>query len=172
MKRLLSGAVVLAALLLAAPAHADDLTVEDPSGNGSDPRGLDVTSATLHNRGDRIVVDVAFAEAGRGDLIVSIDPRRARGVRLVSEYRPVSHTRNYVVAGAFGDRRPGHRAVDCRGFRVRWSPEEPTVRLVLPARCLRDGEYDEVRFAVLTERGADDDYAPGEQGASGWVARG
>lgn len=175
MKRLLSCAVALVAVvavLAAAPARADQVGLDDPAGDRETKRGLDITGATLRNLGDRIVVVVDFRSSVRGDLIVSVDPRRARGIRLVSEYRPVEHTRSYVLQGSFSDGAPGGARVQCRGFRVRWSADEPTVRLVLPARCLRHGDYDELRFAVLTERGEDTDWAPEDTGASPWVARG
>jgi hypothetical protein len=173
-KRLLSGAVALAAIVVsAAPASAAHLTLDDPAGDASN-RGLDITSATLRNLGHRIVVDVEFVRSVRGDLIVSVDPRHDRGLRLVSEYAPTGHTRNYVADGAFTDGHLGEHAdrIHCRGFRVRWSADEPSVRLVMPARCLDDGDYAAVRYAVLTERGADTDYAPDEQDSSGWVKRG
>ncbi|GAA1141261.1 hypothetical protein [Nocardioides aquiterrae] len=92
----------------------------------------------------------------------------------MSEYDPTGHTRNLVLDGAFTDRRVGEHAerVPCRGFRVRWSADEPTVRLVMPAACLDDGDYRAVRYAVLTERASDTDFAPDEQNGSGWVKRG
>lgn len=174
MKRLLSGAVALTAIVLsAAPGSAAHLTLDDPAGNASG-RGLDVTSATLRNLGHRVVVDVEFVRSVRGDLIISIDPRHDRGLRLISEYDPTGHTRSFVLDGAFTDRHVGEHAdrIPCRGFRVRWSADEPTVRLTMPATCLDDGDYRAVRYAVLTERGSDTDYAPGEQGSSDWVKRG
>ena len=172
--RLLSGAVALTAIVLsAAPASAAHLTLDDPSGDASG-RGLDVTSATLRNLGHRVVVDVGFVRSVRGDLIVSVDPRHARGLRLISEYRPTGHTRSFVLDGAFGDGHVGEHAerVPCRGFRVRWSADQPTVRLTMPAACLHDGDYAAVRYAVLTERGSDTDYAPDEANSSDWVKRG
>lgn len=42
----------------------------------------------MSNEDHRIVVKVRFDEVRRGDLIVSVDPRGARGVRLVSLDRP------------------------------------------------------------------------------------
>lgn len=174
MKRLLSGAIALTAVVLAAaPASAAHLTITDPRGDRMG-HGLDITGATLRNLGHRIVVDVEFVRSVRGDLIVSVDPRHARGVRMVSEYDPVGHTRNVVLDGAFSNHDVGEEParIPCHGFRVRWSPDEPTARLIMPARCLDGGDYTAVRYAVLTERRSDTDYAPGESGESPWVQRG
>jgi hypothetical protein len=43
----------------------------------------------------------------------------------------------------------------------------------LPAACLNSGNYGAVRFAVLTERESDTDYAPGSPTTSSpWIPRG
>ena len=159
----------------AAPASAAVEVVDDPAGDKSNA-GLDVTRARLENRDHRIVVTVRFVRAVRGDLIVSVDPRRAGGVRLVSERLRGGEVRNRIVNGAFGDRHASpENDVDCAGFRVRWDDEDAVARLVLPSRCLQGGDYGAVRFAVLTERGSDTDYAPEGTGGdrqSRWVPRG
>ncbi|WP_395659869.1 hypothetical protein [Nocardioides sp.] len=171
------GALLAATVLLlglgVSPAAADSATLEDPTGDTDGP-GLDITGATLRNLDHRVVVDVDVHRAVRGDLVVSVDPRHATGLRLVSLFRPTAHTRSFVLAGAFTDHATegGDPRVPCRGFRVRWSTEAPTVRLTLPAHCLHDGEYDDLRFAVLTERSSDTDYAPDDAEASPWVPRG
>jgi hypothetical protein len=117
---------------------------------------------------------VRFVEAVRGDLIVSIDPRRARGLRLVSEYRPNGHTRNSIVSGAFTDKNvPDEPTVlSCKGFRVTWNVDAAQATLRLPSRCLHDGDYGALRFAVLTERQADSDFTPDTGSGSDWIARG
>ena len=136
------------------------------------PRGLDIVAAAVDNRDHRIIARVRYTEAVRGDVIVSVDRRRGQGVRLVSEHRPRGETTSYVLPGAFTDRRVDAE-VRCPRFRVRWLEDRPVVRMVLPARCLNAGNYGAVRFAVLTERGADADYAPGEPvAASAWIPRG
>ncbi|CAA9360117.1 MAG: hypothetical protein AVDCRST_MAG34-2398 [uncultured Nocardioidaceae bacterium] len=167
-------ALIFAAFVLtASPALAQRATVTDPAGDASGP-GLDVVSATVRNRDHAIVARVRFDRAVRGDLIVSVDPRGDRGVRLVSEYRPHRTTRNYVVGGAFTRRVEGE--LRCGGFRVVWIADAEVARMRLPSRCLQDGNYGAVRFAVLTERGGDTDYAPetadGDIGVSGWIPRG
>lgn len=168
--------LTVAALSLAsAPALAAQQTVHDPTGDAS-AHGLDIVAATVRNLDRAVVVRVRFAKAVRGDLIVSVDPRGGRGLRLVSEYRPTAHTNNVVMAGAFTDKHvpknPGPLA--CKGFRVTWSAETPTVRMRMPSHCLHAGDYGAVRYAVLTEeRGGDSDYAPDtKRGASGWIPRG
>src|SRR5687768_10227730 len=100
LRTLLLGAAVTALLASAAPAAAMSETVTDPAGDAVG-RGLDVTGVVVRNNDRRIVVRASFVDAVRGDLIVSVDPRGARGVRLVSEHRPNGTTRNSVLPYAF-----------------------------------------------------------------------
>ena len=177
---------VLGTLLIGAPTHARPLAVDDPAGDRSG-RGLDITRAVLKNRDHRLLGRVRFTREVRGDVVVSVDPRGASGLRLVNEHRPAAEDRNWVAAGAFSDitggvedgsggsgasAAPGE--VPCKGFRVRWSSRRPVVVLSLPSRCLHDGDYGAVRFAVLTERASgDSDYAPGNRRrVTGWIPRG
>ena len=179
MKPLRRVAAALSLLLVAmlvgvAPAHAAFDRVDDPAGDADAP-GLDITGAVLRNRDDEVVVRVRFVEVVRGDLVVSVDPRGKRGVRLISERRGDGSHRDHVLPGAFSDRSGGDDAagVDCPGYRVRWSETRSTATLRLPSTCLRGGDYGAVRFAVLTERGADADFAPDNRRmVTGWTARG
>lgn len=186
MRRVRRTTIALAALVgavaLPAPAHAARLALDDPAGDAATTE-LDFTRVKVANKDDRVVAVATFVADVEGDVIISIDPRRHRGVRLVSEYRPGGSTRNYVVRGAFTDLRtqgPAARAAnakDCPGFRVRWNAEDNRVRMRLPSRCLHHGDYGAVRFAFLSEAGTTDtDWGPvsgaGEVGSSGWVARG
>jgi hypothetical protein len=174
MRSLSVAAAVLSLSLvgLAAPAHAQVLAVDDPAGDAAAP-GPDIVRAVVSNRDDRVVARVRFTRAVRGDVIVSVDPRGARGVRLVSEHRPAGTTRSYVLRGAFTDRGASDARVRCRGFRVRWAPKRPVVTMRLPSRCLRRGDYGAVRFSVLTERGGGDvDLAPRRASGSAWIPRG
>src|SRR5688572_12831230 len=102
LRTFLVGAAVAAMTAMAAPAVALSETVTDPAGDAAG-RGLDVTRVVVRNDDRRIVVRASFVAAVRGDLIVSIDPRGARGVRLVSEHRPAGTTRNSVLPFAFSD---------------------------------------------------------------------
>jgi hypothetical protein len=166
-------AAATGALLLvqAGPAAAQRVAVTDPAGDGLQP-GLDIVRAAVANRDYRIVARVQFAEEVRGDVIVSIDRRAGRGLRLVNEHRPAGTDRSYVLDGAFTDSKPGSRT-KCRALRVRWEQEEPVVVMTLPSRCLNGGSYGAIRFAVLTERGGDTDYAPEtDGGSSAWIPRG
>ena len=158
------------------PASALRSAVVDPAGDASGP-GLDITRAVVRNGERAVVARVTFSEAVRGDLIVSIDPRRARGVRLVSEHRPAGVTRSYALRGAFTDQGGFAGRVDCPGFRVEWDTDTEVARMRLPSRCLRGGDYGAIRFSVLTERGGGDtDFAPegggGDIGSSDWISRG
>jgi hypothetical protein len=172
----LRGALATAAatsvlLLTAVPSYAAESRVTDPRGDAEGP-GLDIVAARVENRDYRIVAVVRFVRAVRGDVIVSVDRRRGPGLRMVSEHRPAGETRSFVVPGAFTDRRAAAGA-ECPGFRVRWLADRPVVRMSLPARCLNSGSYGAVRFAVLTERQSDTDYAPGNPAApSRWIPRG
>ena len=114
---------------------------------------------------------VRFADDVRGDVIVSVDQRGGTGLRLISEHDPAGETTNYVIPGAFTDRRA--EGVRCPGFRARWLEDRPVVRMAMPSRCLDSGDYGAIRFAVLTERGDDTDYASGvpDEG-SAWIPRG
>jgi hypothetical protein len=169
----LAVAAAVLSLCVVSPAHAavailDDMVGDAPAGE------LDIAGARLSNEDHRIVVRVRFDEVRRGDLIVSVDPRGARGLRLVSQYRPHGTTRNLILPGAFSNSGGGSEAVDCGGYRVRWNDDRDVARLVLPSTCLQDGDYGAVRFVVLTEPaagGGDSDVAP-ESGSTPWIARG
>ncbi len=153
------------------PVAAQDARVTDRRGD-ADGRGLDIVAASVDNGADRIVARVRFVEAVRGDLIVSVEPKRGAGVRLVSEHRPAGETRSYVVPGAFTGRQAAS-APRCDRLRVRWFAARATARMTMPSRCLAGGDYGAVRFAVLTERRRDTDYAPGVAvTASDWIPRG
>lgn len=169
----LAAATLGASLLISGPAVAASLTVVDPPGD-AEAGGLDITSATVDNRDKKIVVTLQFVESVRGDLVVSIDPEKARGLRIVSRYRPNGQTRSYVVTRAFTDKRGQARIVKCNALDVVWSEDAPTVTLRLPARCLADGDYEAVRGAFLTEDpdGSDTDYAPGDGESTPFIPRG
>ncbi|HEX6515065.1 MAG TPA: hypothetical protein VF049_05805 [Nocardioidaceae bacterium] len=160
--------------LLGSPAYAGPGSLGDPAGDAIDG-GLDITGATIRNHDYSVVVRVRFVKAVRGDLIVSIDPRRAGGVRVVSQYRPEGKTRSFVLTGAFTDRQTdGSETVEvpCSGLRVRWSTDTSTATVRMPSTCLHDGNYGAVRVALLTERGEDTDFAPENRDATRWIRRG
>jgi hypothetical protein len=169
--RVLAACAAVLSLGVAAPVTAAVGPLGDPTGDAGG--GLDVVHSTLDNRDRSIRITVRFDEAERGDLIVSVDPRGAHGVRLVSEYRPAGKTKNFVVAGAFTDKRVGG-VLKCAGFKVRWNADTDRARLTLPSTCLQDGDYGAVRFSVLTERasGGDADLAPDDETSSAWIPRG
>ena len=166
--------LVVAALTLAGPATAEDLSGTDPVGDASGP-GLDVRHVTYRNLDHRVVARVRFVDAVPGDLIVSVSPRGASGVRLVSEYRPHHTTRSFVLAGAWTDGRTKPGAL-CPGFSASWSRDADRAVLRMPSSCLQRGDFGAVRFAVLTEgaHGGDDtDYAPRTPNSTtAWLPRG
>jgi hypothetical protein len=161
--------------VLAASVHADSRVVVDPVGDAGGARRLDVTHVKVRNDEDAIVVRVKFARVTSGDLIVSVDPRRASGLRLVAERNASGDIRSQVLPGAFTDRsEPIVGDPPCTDMGVRWRQE--VARLTMPSSCLHNGDYGAIRFAVLTENGGDSDWAPqslsGQTGASRWIARG
>jgi hypothetical protein len=164
-------ATAVAAVCVATPSSAQQVAVTDPAGDAEGP-GLDIVAARVDNGDYRIVAWIRFEEEARGDVIVSVDRRHGRGLRLVNEHRPNGSDTNYVLPGAFTDKSSGPDA-QCPGFRARWQADRPVVRLRLPADCLNSGSYGAIRFAVLTERRDDTDYAPEEpDDASSWLPRG
>lgn len=161
-------------MLAAAAAQGARLSVPDPAGNYTGP-GLDITSAQVRNRDSAVVATVAFDRDVRGDVIVSLDARRGSGLRIVHRHRLERRDRTFVVPGSF--HQPGGSSEGCRGVSGDWHPRSASMTLRLPARCLDDGNYGAVRFAVLTEgRRGDTDYTPEARrensGVSEWIARG
>lgn len=172
MKRLgiLIVGLVLALLVGAAPASARQVVVEDPAGDAPE-HTIDFSRVTVDNNNDHISARIRLYNADRGGtLILSANPREARGVRLVSEYDPVGHTSNYVLDGAFGDGHPSHQPKRCRGFHVNWQARHPVVIIEMPSRCMNGGDYGAVQFTVLTEgdSGSDAD----DMETTRWVPRG
>jgi hypothetical protein len=165
---------VAALVLVGVPASAETLSGSDPVGDASGP-GLDITHVKYRNMDHRVVARVRFADAVPGDLIVSVDPRGATGVRLVSEYRPQHTTRDFVLRAAFSDGRT-QPVVSCPRFDVTWHPDGDRAVLRMPSACLHHGNFGAVRLAVLTEGahgGGDTDYAPGTPSATtAWLPRG
>ena len=166
----MTAATVLGVLLVAPPSDAQQLRVTDPAGDAAGP-GLDIVAARVDNRDYRVVARVRFAKDVRGDVIVSLDRRHGKGLRMVSRHRPAGQDKGFVLAGAFTDKGSG-ADVKCPGFRAGWRGDQPVVRMSLPAHCLNSGAYGAIRFAVLTERRGDTDYAPEPKGSSRWLPRG
>jgi hypothetical protein len=162
-----------AVAMSAAPAEAEQATVEDRAGDASGP--LDITSATFDNGDSHVVVVVSFDEVKRGDVALSIQPRGARGVTVGTFFRPGRPSRTFLRDGSFADG-PGKR-LQCSGLTSRWSQRTASVRVSMPARCLAHAEYGDLRFIVLTEdnHGGDSDVAPahGDQfHPTRWIGRG
>jgi hypothetical protein len=172
MRRTLSVLITATALLtvgLAAPAQAASLRFTDPAGDGAAGPRLDITDGVLRNQDHRIVVETSYARVSRGDLIVFLQSRGTRGIRVVSEHHPAGQDDNFLLDRT-GERR------DCAGLRVTWDAQADTSLVSLPSRCFHSGNYGAVRTKVLTEIGADADLAPnGPRGGfpwTDWAARG
>jgi len=166
----------LSLLVLTHPtAQAQSLTLDDPVGDAYNGQ-LDITGVTVANKDRRVVARVTLAEMDRGYVIVSVDRRRGQGVRLVAHRAGDGDVRGSLYAGAFTDRGAGLDTVRCDGLDVTWDDDASRVTLRMPSRCWNGGNYGAVRYAVLTERGPDSDWAPadeeGEIGSSAWVPRG
>ncbi|MEP9365144.1 hypothetical protein ABLE68_19425 [Nocardioides sp. CN2-186] len=163
------GCTAAALVLGAGPATAESVVIGEDAGDASGP--LDITRVKVDNGDHALVASVRYDGSSRGNLVVSIDQRGGRGVRLISEHRPVGHTTDLVVGRAFSDHGGSSARIPCPGFRVTWSADEPTVRLRMPSSCLGGGDYGAIRFVVLTEDasgGDSDDSYP----VSPWLARG
>ena len=98
---------------------------------------------------------------------------------MISVHRPNGQDRDVIepfalIGGDDGD--PVEDAdvnTDCPRYRVTWSDDDRVARMVLPSRCLAGGDYGAIRYAVLTEVGADSDLAHyGRRGQRTYVARG
>jgi hypothetical protein len=167
-------AAVLVVGLAPVSASAATIALDDPVGDAGGAKRLDLTRVTVANDDHRVVVRVVFADDRPGDLIVSIDPRRALGLRLIAQKRAGRDGDDVisqrVLPGAFTDATTRSGTVTCDGYRLRWSGT--VARLVMPSRCLHGGDYGAVRIAVLTENGSDSDYAPETKNATSWIARG
>ena len=169
MKRSLAvvlGSSLVAVVLGAAPASAQQLTVADPPGDSSS--GLDILGVTVRNADQAIVAELTVDDATRrGDIVVSVDPRSAGGVRLVTEFRPTRHSDVYLVRKAFTDHAQGHKQIPCAGLQLNQgtSSAGATITLRMPSTCLHDGNYGALRFGVLIEdpSGGDRDWAPDGQ---------
>ncbi len=167
-------AVVALPMGYASPAQAATWAVKDTAGDAGGAERLDIIGVTGDNAERRIVTRVRFAARVAGKVIVSVDPRGAKGVRLIAVRRRDGSLRSYVLPGAFTDRGGLGHGQTCPGadLSVRW--RATAVRIAMPSTCLHDGDYAAVRFAVLTENGADSDYAPQTRqgiGSSRWVPR-
>lgn len=132
----------------------------------------------MDNADRRIVMRVGFAKLVTGTVLVSVDPRGAKGVLLIAVGKKDGTSKSYLVPGAFTDRGDIGSGPTCPGtdVKVRWRAK--AVRMVLASKCLHHGNYGAIPFAVLTENGAgaDSDYAPqtrrGHLGSSRWLPRG
>ena len=173
MRRLLTALLLPLTLLLVAPgapARAAAVGFTDPAGDGAAGPRLDIIDGVLHNRDHRIVVETSYVRVSRGDLIVFLRARGTKGpVRVVSQHHPAGEDNNFMLNRA-GARR------DCAGLSVTWNAEADTSQVSLPSRCFDKGNYGALRTVVLTEIGADADFAPkGPRGGfawTDWVARG
>jgi len=169
-------AITVGALLSWLPsAHAQSLTLTDPAGDTS-RSGLDITTVKVRNRDHAVIAKVSFVDAVRGDLIVSLTARHGPGVRIISKHRPQAGDSTFLLPGSFA--KAGAR-LPCRGLTGAWDDDLETVKVRMPSRCLAEGNYGAIRFAVLTEPakgGGDVDCAPeranGDISHSAWIPRG
>jgi hypothetical protein len=176
------GTALATVLLGAAPATAEQVTVSDPQGNSSST-ALDLLGVTARNLDRAVVVTMTFVHTTeRSDIIVSVDPRRGTGVRMVSKFRPagLGRTRNFVLRKAFTDRGISNKKIACRGLELSEGMADagPTITLRMPSKCLNDANFGAVRFAVLIEgeSSGNADSAPqeanGNSTSTRWVSRG
>jgi hypothetical protein len=142
-------------------------------GDGAQGAKLDITAATLANKPKAVIVTVDVERIASGTTIVFLKPQGHKRFTVVSEYDKKKGTStNSLIKGRTV-------SVPCSKMDATWSPSAGTVQLRVPANCIDDGDYDLVKFKVLTERpsGGDTDLAPqaGDNDVWRWseqVARG
>jgi hypothetical protein len=148
--------------VLASPAWAGEVTVEDAAGDGEKGDRLDMTTAGLSNRDHALVVDVSFVKAAAGDLGVWVKARGAKRrdqVLVASIHRPKAGDRNFVRAAGEEE--------TCAGLRVAWDHDADTAQVRLPSKCFLGGDYGAVAVRVITEIGSDADFT--DDGAGKWT---
>lgn len=158
MSRLLLAFVVAMSLssAMSTQAEAAPYAVTDP--RGDDPTNgpvLDITRLRVNNREHKLVVEVGFVQAGRGDLIVTMYKRGETpglGTGIISHHRPRRGDINQV--GTADGFQP------CDGLSVAWDHRIDTATVRVPPSCIDGGDYGDVRVRVLTELVVDQDFAP------------
>nr|CAA9358476.1 MAG: hypothetical protein AVDCRST_MAG46-3104 [uncultured Nocardioidaceae bacterium] len=156
-------------LTVAAPAHADRMTVADEAGDTAAP-GPDITSVSVRNLDRGVSVTLTFARDRPGEIFVGLQSRHHRPSIIFSSHRRTGPDDTDFFT------RPDH---PCHRLTSDWDRRAATMQLRLPARCLHDGNYGALRIVAVTEghRGGEDvDFAPqdrnGDPAWSDWVPRG
>jgi hypothetical protein len=167
-------ALVLAFALVAAPSGAQAQTrhVDDPVGDGLKGRSFDITQMTISNNERAIVARIQvrrlprYADAG---LTLQEPGDTAHQILAVvySDHNTRHHKERFVSAP--------HRRT-CSGLRVTWDRVADQMRIRIPSRCIRHGDYGDVRARFLAEIGSDADFAPktptGHFRWTRWISRG
>lgn len=172
LRALACAALASALLVVPAPAHAEQVTVDDGPGDTIDP-GLDITTVSFKNRDQAVVVDLSFTRDRRGEIIVAIASRGGPLLRIISQHPASGDDKIFLIERS-------DEEVPCRGLSSEWDRAAATLRLRMPSRCLGGGDYGALRFWALIEgyrsRSSDVDYAPespdGGLRFTDWVPRG
>ena len=159
---------VVAALLLLIPsaAEAESGRIGDSDDDGNVPV-LDFRHIELANNESAAVVTMWFNKVTVGDLAVRLMDTDGHVVGAFSRHRHPGD-RNHFGSTS--------RDARCRGWSVTWDAEHDKARVRIPARCINDGEYGDLRAKVITELGSDADLVPDARGNSWpwsrYIARG
>lgn len=164
-----AAALLLSPFAVPAPALADTEVVADEIGDGADGPDLDIIELRLRNGAKRIVVTTTYAQVANGDQIIFLKAQQLPGtIRVVSERR-AGQDRDFLLNGK-GEK------LRCPKLSTTWDSVTSTSRVVLPAKCFHDGDYQAVKTFLLTEIGSDTDWAPedlqGEIRFTDWIDRG
>jgi hypothetical protein len=162
LKLALAALLIVASSLVASPASAEQITVTDPAGDGAHGQRLDITSITVLNRDRAIVTVISFARATRGDLGVRFQTRDDRRREWAAVFTRHRFRGDRTWYGQYGE------VQMCRRIAVVWNHDTDTVRVRLPSRCFRGGDYGAVHVKVITELGSDADLAP-KNVAGKWI---
>ena len=153
------------------PAQAQRLAVDDVAGDAVGT-GLDITRVAFSNRDRAVVTRLTFRRDKPGTVLVLVRARSGSAVGIISEHRRSGPDETFCVTLDHGKEGP------CRGVTSEWDRSAAELKLRLPSRSLKDGNYGAVRGWALTELrrdAADSDYAPernGDLAPTDWIPRG
>jgi len=171
--RSLSAVIAAAVLVMSTPgsAGAATKTVKDDADDGAPGPALDISAATLDSKQGVLKIRIEVGQVDSGGMLVYLQPKGGAEYRASSDYDANEGTLDNTLY-------KGNAKVACKGLNAAWNTGKGTVSLRVPATCIDGGDYDKVRFKLLSEKanGSDNDFAPEDNKGywkwSPYVARG